>query len=178
MAGIVMPSLSSYFSLSLNSATRDMATVIKETYNAAIVTGKTYRVVYDQKANSYWSEVGPRDMLLETKETIELEERRKRFAKASEASPKPQFQMEPTITRKKQSLPTGVKFEDIVTQQSPDPQIGSQVFTHFFAHGLAERTLIHLKDSSNHHISLEITPLLGMTNLMEGYANAADIFTK
>ena len=178
MSGIVMPSLSSYFSLSLNSATRDMATVIKETYNAAIVTGNVHRVVYDQKTNSYWSEVGPRDQLLETKESAEQEERRKRFVKASEAPPASPFRMEATITRKKLTLPTGVEFEDIMTQQSPDAMVGTTAYTHFFPHGLAEKTLIHLKDSSKHHVSLDISPLLGMTNLTEGYVNGADIFGK
>lgn len=176
MSGMVMPSLSSYFSLSLNSATRDMATVIKETYNAAIVTGKVYRVAYDQKANTYWAEVGPRDQLLETKESAEQEERRKRFAKLSEKAPKSPFQLETNITRKKQTLPLGVQFEDIMTQQSPDAMVGTLAYTHFFPHGLAEKTLIHLKDTSNHHISLDISPLLGMTNLTEGYVNGADIF--
>lgn len=178
MSGLVMPSVSSYFSLSLNSATRDMATVIKEAYNAAIVTGKVHRVVYDQKANSYWAEVGPRDLLLETKETQEQEDRRKRFAKLSEAAPKSPFQMETTITRKKLTLPTGVEFEDIMTQQSPDAMVGTTAYTHFFPHGLSEKTLIHLTDSSKHHVSLDISPILGMTNLTEGYVNGGDIFKK
>jgi hypothetical protein len=178
MSGMVMPNISSYFSLSLNSATRDMAAVIKETYNAAIVTGKVHRVVYDQKSNSYWAEVGTRDLLLETKESLEQEERRKRFAKLSEAAPKSSFQMESTITRKKKTLPTGVEFEDIRTQQSTDLLVGTVAYTHFFPHGLAEQTLIHLKDSSKHHVSLDISPLLGMTNLTEGYVNGADIFGK
>jgi type II secretory pathway pseudopilin PulG len=179
MSGIVMPSVSSYFSLSLNSATRDMATVIKETYNSAIVTGKVHRVVYDQKTNTYWAEVGPRDQLLETKESAEQEERRKKFAKLSDAGPpKSSFSMDESVTRKKQTLPTGVEFEDIMTQQSPDAIVGLTAYTHFFPHGLAEKTLIHLKDSSNHHISLDITPLLGMTNLTEGYKNGSEIFGK
>ena len=178
MSGIVFPSLSSYFSLSLNSATRDLATVIKQTYNSAIVTGKVHRVVYDQKSNSYWAEVGPRGQLLDTKETAEQEERRKRFGKASKAAPQPSFQMEASITRKKQTLPTGVEFEDIMTQQSPDALVGTVAYTHFFPHGLSEKTLIHLKDSSKHHVSLDISPLLGMTNLTEGYVNGSDIFNK
>src|SRR4051812_11821763 len=59
MSVIAMPSVSSYFQLSLNSATRDIATTVKEAYNSAVITGKVFRLVYDMKDQSFWVENGP-----------------------------------------------------------------------------------------------------------------------
>src|SRR5271167_416324 len=79
IALIAMPTVSSYFQLSLNSATRDIATHVKEAYNGAVVSGKVHRMVYDLKENQYWVEVGPTNALIDTKETKEKAERRKKF---------------------------------------------------------------------------------------------------
>ena len=41
------------------------------------------------------------------------------------------FQMDKSVTRKKLSLPTGVTFEDIKTQQSEEPITEGKAYTHF-----------------------------------------------
>jgi prepilin-type N-terminal cleavage/methylation domain-containing protein len=178
ITGVALPTVSSYFQLSLNSASRDLATTIKETYNAAVVTGKVHRIVYDIKKNSYWVESGPPDALLDTKETKEKEERRKRFSKADEKENNSPFTMEKTITRKKVSLPRGVTYEDIITQQSLEPLSEGIAYTHFFPHGLTEQSIIHLTDQSKHKASLVITPLIGNTDLYDRYVNGAEVFGK
>jgi prepilin-type N-terminal cleavage/methylation domain-containing protein len=178
IASVALPSVSSYFQISLNSAARDLATVIKEAYNAAVITGKVYRMAYDFKNKTYWVEVGPADALLDTKETKEKEERRKRFSRLSSSQEKSAFNLDPTITRKKMPLPRGVEYEDIITQQSADPIKEGTAYTHFFPHGLTEQTVIHLQDQSKHHASLVITPLIGNTELYDRYVNGAEIFGK
>ena len=173
ISAMAMPSVSSYFQLSLNSATREMASAIKEAYNATAVTGKVHRIVYDFKNNSYWVESGPPDALLDTKESKEKEERKKRYMKTKEDTA--QFKLETTITRKKKSLPRGVEFEDVITQQSPDPILTGEAYTHFFTNGLTEQTLVHLKDQSKHHVTLAIKPLIGMTDVYDRYVNAKEL---
>lgn len=166
---LALPGVSSYFKVSLNSATRELASVIKESYNSAVMTGNVHRLVYDLKKNEYWVEVGPPTVLLDTAESAEREERRKRFRKASEKEPPSGFSIAKGVTRKKQPLPRGVQFEDIITQQSKDPIKEGTAYTHFFPHGLTERTIIHLKDQSNHQISLVISSLIGRTKLIGRY---------
>jgi prepilin-type N-terminal cleavage/methylation domain-containing protein len=181
ITSIAMPTVSSYFQVSINSATRDLATIVKEAYNAAVVTGRVHRVVYDLKKNEYWVEAGPPDALLDTKETKEKAERRKRFSRASaedkekEGSP---FALETTITRKKMSLPRGVTYEDVLTQQATDPINDGTAYTHFFSHGLTEQTIIHLQDQSKHHASLVVTPMIGNSEVYDRYVNGAEIFEK
>lgn len=180
ISALAMPSISSFFQISLGSTSREMASIIKEAYNAAVVTGKVYRVAYDLKENSYWVEAGPSNSLLDTKETREREERRRKFSsRLSDAPPPPsQFMMDTMITRKKKKLPRGVVFEDILTQQSPDPINVGTAYSHFFPNGLSEQTIVHIKDLSNHHASLAISALMGTTDLYDRYVNAKEIFEK
>lgn len=171
-----MPTVSSYFQVSLNSASREIASVVKESYNSAVITGKVHRLVYDLAAGQFWVESGPPTVLLDTRESKEREERRKRFASPNEAPPPAVFQLERTVTRKKLSLPRGVAFEDIVTQQNPEPVQEGLAYTHFFPHGFTEQTLIHLKDTANHKVTLVVSPLVGRTDYYERYATTAEIF--
>ena len=41
---VALPSVSSYFQVSLGSASRELATTIKESYNSAMITGKAHRI--------------------------------------------------------------------------------------------------------------------------------------
>jgi len=181
MAGVMMPTISSYFQVTINSATRDLATVIKEAYNSAVITGKIYRLVYDIKENTYWVESGPAQYLLHTKESKEKEERRKKFSfsKTSQdlqENKESQFKIDTTITRKKANLPRGVNYEDIATELSKDPITDGIAYSHFFPHGLTEQTIIHLQDQSKHHASLVITQLVGNTEVYDRYVTPKEIF--
>jgi general secretion pathway protein H len=174
-----IPGLSSYFQLSLNSATRDIASSIKEAYNATVVSRRVHRLVFDLEKNEFWVESGPANLLLDTKESRDKEERRKKLSTAiGTGSEESAFQMEKSITRKKVSLPRGVVFEDVITQQSTEPLTSGKAFSHFFPNGLSEQTIIHLTDQSKHRITLAISPLLGQTDLYDRYATPNEIFGK
>lgn len=175
---VALPSVTSYFEVSLNSATRDIATNIKEAYNAAMLSGRVHRVAYDLKEHSFWVESGPPDALLETKETKDKDLRRKRLSKASDDKAPSKFTIEKSITRKKLVLPRGVTFEDIISQAGTEPITEGMAYTHFFPHGVAEQTLIHIRDQSKHQASLVITPLLGQVDFYGRYVKQDEIFSK
>lgn len=177
---IALPNVSSYLQVSLNSAARDISTDVKEAYNAAMLSGKVYRIAYDLKENTFWVESGPAGVLLDTKESKDKAERRKKFFKEPKegAAEDSSFMIDKTITRKKLPLPRGVVYEDIINQQGPDPITMGIAYTHFFPHGLAEQTIIHLKDLSQHQISLVITPLLGQMDLYSKYIKPDEINKK
>ena len=170
ISALALPSLSSYFKISLNSATRDIASIVKEAYNSTAMTGKVHRIVFDLKEQNYWVEVGPANVLLDTTESLEKEKQRKKYTnKGDEAPAGPAFEMDRGVTRKKLSLPRGVVFEDVITEQSTEPIKETKAYSHFFPQGITEQTLIHLKDSENNHITLAITPIVGRTRLVPGY---------
>lgn len=178
MAAMAIPSITSFFAVSLGSTAREIAGTVKETYNATVITGQVHRIVYDIKEGAYWVEAGPANVLLDTKESREREERKRRRSSDQDDAKKdaPSFMMDKSITRKKLTLPTGVKFEDIKTQQSEEPITSGQAYTHFFPHGLIEQTIIHLEDSSKHHVSLVLSPIVGKTDMYERYITEKEAF--
>jgi len=99
IAVFALPKLTNYFKLSLNSATRNIATMVRETYNSTALTGNIHRVVYDLKDHAYWVESGPPNVLLDTADSKEKDERRKRFKFKNAEPPKPKFSIETTITK-------------------------------------------------------------------------------
>ncbi len=171
-----LPSVTNFFKLSLNSASREMASIIKEAYNSTAMSGKVHRLVLDQKEGKYWVEVAVGEVLLDTAETREREQRRLRFARSDEKPKDSGFQLDRGVTRKKMSLPRGVEFEDVVTEQSPEPVQGTTAYAHFFPHGITEQTVIHLKDGQQHQITLAIASLLGRTRLIERYVKPEEAY--
>lgn len=172
---VAVPQMSSYFKLTLNTSARELASLVKETYNSTAMTGRVHRMAYNIGEGEFWVESGPATLLLDTKESLEEEERRKRFGKKSEEKSKSPFKIETSITKKKQTLPEGVQFEDIITEQSKEPITTGEVFTHFFPHGITEQTIIHLKDNSNHQVTLVVSPIVGRTEVYERYASKEEI---
>lgn len=169
-----LPGLGNLFRVSLNSISREMATTVKEAYNAAAMTGRVYRLVYDFKEKQYWVESGPGTTMLETAESRERERQRTRLTK-KEAPKDTSFSMDKNITRKKHSLPRGVEFEDILTEQSPEPLKEGVAYTHFFPHGVSEQTLIHLTDSSNNKVTLSISSISGRTRMLNRHASLEEV---
>ncbi len=82
MSAVVMPSISSYFQVSLNSAACDLANTVKETYQATLLTGAIHRMVYDLKGNSFWVESAPSGHF-HLLESIEAEKKNQRKRSAS-----------------------------------------------------------------------------------------------
>jgi hypothetical protein len=147
-----------------------------------LITGELRRIAYDLKTGQYWVEKGPNTAVLETKESRERAERRKRLRFGNkETEEKPSFSLDATVTKKKLSLPRGVSFEDVVTEQTLEPQTAETTtiaYTHIFPNGLTEQTIVHLADQSKHHSSLSITPLLGRSDVFDRYIKPEEIFGK
>jgi len=181
IAGMAIPSISNVFKISLGSTTRDLATTVRYAYNAAMMTKKVHRLVYDMKEQRYWVEVGPADLLMETAETKARAARAGKFgSKLTEEEEKKKKESEPSftlatyVTRKKKDLPRGVEFEDVKTEQQKEPFKEGMVYTHFFPHGIIEQTVIHLKDTSNHHSTLIIAPTVGRSKVIERFVPAEE----
>jgi prepilin-type N-terminal cleavage/methylation domain-containing protein len=176
IAVLALPNVSSYFQVSIGSASREMASTFKETYNTTVITGKFHRVAFNLKSGEYWVESGPNNTLLDTKETKEKEERRRRFGTNSDKPAESPFSIDKSVTRSHIGLPGGVRFEDVITQQSPDPITDGMAYSHIFPNGMTEQTVVHLVDSSNHHVTLVFTPLAGRTDEYERYATTEELF--
>lgn len=176
---ISLPSISSAFQISLQSATRELASTIKEAYNSAMITGKVHRVAYDLKEGQFWVESGPTTALLETTQSLEKKKRRERFSfftKKEAKAPGSDFAIDPTITKKKRDLPRGVKFSDLLTERSKELVTEGVGYTHIFPNGITEQTLIHLEDTQRHALSLVVETLTGRTKLITGRISEKEAF--
>ncbi len=170
---LTFPTISSYFKTSLNSATRDLAGISKETFHNSLLTGKITRIIYDINESKYWVESIPAGSTIDTEESLERQKKKQRVMKETKQV---KFQMETNVTKRKVSLPTGVSFEDVITSRSEKPITEGQATTHFFPFGPGERVIIHLKDTSNHKASLVISPTTGNTTVYDRYIDAEEIF--
>lgn len=161
--------ISTYFKVSLDTATGELASIVKEAYNSAVVTGKVHRVAYDIDKKEYWVEVGPANMLLDSEESRKADEKRRKLTDDKESKKESPFTLEKRILRKKKSLPNGVSFDEIKTEQSKEWKTSGIAYTHIFPHGITEKTVIHIKDNGEHKITLILTAILGKTKQMDGY---------
>lgn len=170
---MMAPQIGGYTRVSLNTAAREVAAVTKEAYNAAQMSGRSYRIAYDLKAREYWVEAGPKNLLLDTEQSREAERRRKRLGRDEEADSVPQFKQDKGITRKKHTLPRGVDFVAVYTDQhgNREPVKTGVAYTHIFPSGLTERTVVQVKDARDNPMSLILEPLLGNTRIERSLIN-------
>lgn len=69
---------------------------------------------------------------------------------------------------KKQMLPQGVQFEDVVVLSRGKDQEG-EAFIRFYANGCVDHSLIHLKNLAGRAYTLEIHPVTAYVRIHEGY---------
>ena len=177
---IAIPSISNTFRFSVKSSAREIATLIKETSNAAQITGKVHRVVYDVKNEQYWAESSGENTLLKSDESREKAKENHSFfsAKDDDESKNGGFHQESSLTKKKRTLAIGVKFRDVVTEQSEEPITDGLAYTHIFPQGMSEKTLVHLDDTSKNEVSLIVTNLLGRCQVEGRYIEAKEVFKR
>jgi type II secretion system protein H len=176
---IAVPSISNTFRFSVQSSAREIATLIKEASNSSQITGKMYRVAFDLKNDQYWAESSSEQTLLKSEESEAIEKERSHiFDKKDEKEKKGSFNQDASLTKKKRTLPIGVKFKDVYTEQSEDPIIEGIAYTHIFPQGLTEKSLIHIEDNSKNEISLIVSNLLGRCSVEGRFIEAKEIFGK
>jgi prepilin-type N-terminal cleavage/methylation domain-containing protein len=178
---IAVPSITNTFRFSVQSSARELATLVKEASNASQITGKNYRIAYDLKNSQYWAESSSEQALLNSEESDKLDRERERMFNKDEDSKqkkKSPFIQDPMLTKKKRTLPIGVKFKDVYTEQSPEPIIEGIAYTHIFPQGLTEKSLVHLEDGDKNSISLIVTNLLGRCMVEGRFIESKEIFSR
>jgi len=176
---IAIPSITNTFRFSVQSSAREIATLIKEATNSSQITGKMYRVAYDIKNDQYWAESSNEQTLLKSEESVAIEKERSHiFDKEDDKKKKGGFNQDAMLTKKKRTLPIGVKFKDVYTEQSEEPITEGIAYTHIFPQGQTEKSLIHLVDNGKDEISLIVSNLLGRCSVEGRFIEAKDIFGK
>ncbi len=155
----------------IENTSRELATLIRATFDEASLKGRMTRIAIDIDKNEYWSELGPTEIQLLTAEQIE-EERRldsRRTEAERDSIKKPVFSINKELTKNKKSLPSAVSFTDVLTSQVKEPLEGGVVYAHAFPHGYMEKLTIHIKDNEKREATLIIDPISGKTRLLNSY---------
>ncbi|MBI3541787.1 MAG: prepilin-type N-terminal cleavage/methylation domain-containing protein [Deltaproteobacteria bacterium] len=173
---LFLPGLGLVLKANINNSARELATLIRAAHDEAVLNGRVHRVAFDLDKNQYWVEVtDERGFLMRTEEQTEAErklnERRSDEEKEKHKDP---FQLATLLTKKKKSLPLGVRFTDVVTSRSKDPIKGGMAYTHVFPFGLLEKTVIHLRDDLERESTLAVSPVTGKSRLFQHYQKEAD----
>ena len=179
---ITIPSITSTFRFSVQSSAREIATLIKDASNSAQISGKIHRIAYDLKNQQYWVESSSENTLLKSDESKAKEKEQHSFfsTELTEEEKKKNggFRQENLLTKKKRSLPLGVSFKDVYTEQSNDPITTGMAYTHIFPQGMSETTLVHLEDTAHNEVSLVVLNLLGRCQVESREIDAKEIFKR
>jgi prepilin-type N-terminal cleavage/methylation domain-containing protein len=178
---IAIPSITNTFRFSVQSSGRELATLVKDAMNSAQITGKVHRIAYDLKNQQYWVESTSENTLMKSDESREKEkEKHLTFFSESEEEKKKNggFRQESSLTKNKKSLPVGVSFKDVVTEQSDTPITDGLAYTHIFPQGMTEKSLVHLQDTGKNEVSLTISNLLGRCSVEGRYIEAKEYFKR
>ena len=178
---IAIPGISNTFRFSVQSSGREIATLIKDSLNSAQITGKVHRIAYDLKSQQYWVESTSETTLMKSDESREKEKDKHLSIFGDDEEEKKKnggFRQEKTLTKNKRTLPIGVSFKDIVTEQSETPITEGMAYTHIFPQGMTEKSLIHLTDTGNNEVSLTVSNLLGRCAVEGRYIEAKEYFKR
>jgi len=138
---IAFPRMEAFFAGGyLRSTTRRLVGTIRYLHDRSVTTGKRLRLCYDLDENEYWIE--------EENEEGEFEELK-------------------TVLGKREALPEGITFLDIIT---PEGKMNSgQTFTLFFSKGYVTKSIIHLQNEKEEVQTLLVKGSMGRVMVYKGY---------
>ena len=138
---ITFPRMEAFFSGGyLKSTARRLVGTIRYLHDRSATTGKRLHLCYDLDENEYWVE--------EENEEGEFEESK-------------------TVLGRKETLPEGIKFLDIIT---PEGKINSgQTFTFFSPKGYVTKSSIHLQNEKEEVQTLLVKGTMGQVMVYKGY---------
>lgn len=178
VSAIAIPSLGVGLKINIDAAARNLASIVRTTHDEAVLKGQIYRVAFDLENHEYWVEIGDRSFLMRS---IEQEEQERRLAEKYRKNDEEKeenpggFAMASSVTKKKKSLPTGVKFTDVVTSRSKEPQSAGIAYAHVFPHGFVEKLVIHVKDSLDREATIAVDSVSGKSHVFNRYVKESEI---
>ncbi|MBI3303659.1 MAG: prepilin-type N-terminal cleavage/methylation domain-containing protein [Deltaproteobacteria bacterium] len=147
LVAVAFPRLGDLGGARLDSSARRLAALARYLNGEAAFSSQLYRLNYDLDQRTYWVTV-----LTAHNGTAE-------------------FMADPSPLSRPVQLPPSITFADVQA-----PSIGrvstGRVYTHFYPHGYADPTVIHLRDQHSRIVTVTIPPLTGEARVYEGYVDA------
>lgn len=196
LLAVAVPAFESASGADLRGGAAKLSAIARACYGEAGVKNVTLRLTYDIDHGAYWVEAYPgiyqiagTDQDLERvredearksedeKRKKELESRysERSAADAQSAAPAPQFVPVSLDFVDPDVLPRGLKFAGVRTPQFKQEIKKGKAYTHFFANGWAEHTLVYLEDAHGSFMTLETEPLSGHVVIWDGELDFKEI---
>ncbi len=149
----------------INSVARKFLVLAKETRTKARLNNSTYRIVIkmDDKEPQYWVERASGPQRIDP----DAYDKEKEEPKKGEDAPPPLFQIDKSITRKEQDLPSGLRFGSLETANMKSPMTSGEAYIHFFAEGFVEAAALQITDGNKLTWTLVFNPLTGQADIVE-----------
>ncbi len=147
LATILIPNIGKLGGEDLKESARRIGGLIQYLYGVSAVERKNFYLNFDLDKGEYWVTVGKEDKEAGTVEMIDYEDE---------------------FVKKKYSLPSSVKIEDIDTIDRGKVTEGKVIVT-FYPQGFVDPVTIHFKNSSDDELTLMVLPLTGDFKVFDGY---------
>lgn len=146
---------------------RDFIVAGKDLKSRAKLTGSTYRIAFDltEKQQSWWVEKSTKAVMID-KAKFEEEREKSKNPDQNEAKPPPDFEVDTSIFKKKQVLPSGYKFKQIESGSLDLTITDGLAYIHFFPQGLIETSAIQIEDPKGTVWTLVYNPLTGRSDVI------------
>ena len=147
---------------------RDFIIAGKDLKSRAKLDGSTYRLAFDlnPKTQSWWVERSTKVVMLDKAKIEEAKDKEKEKEKPEEGSPPPDFQMDPSFFKKKQTLPDGFLFKQVESGTADYIYTEGMAYIHFFPQGLIETSALQIEDPKKNIWTLVYNPLTGQLDII------------
>ncbi|MDA0712571.1 MAG: prepilin-type N-terminal cleavage/methylation domain-containing protein [bacterium] len=170
---IAIPSFRSLTKVQLRTSANQMAGMIRDVYNKAAISNKTFRLVFDLDKSEYWVEVSNDEVHLPNADDnfeggkLNLfgdEETPKKYAQP------PSFVPEDEEDFVKEKLPKDIKFFGFWADNMSERIKEGQAALYFFPGGYTQKAQISLTDDDEgkHILTVVTEPLTGEVKIEDG----------
>ena len=167
MLAIAIPRLGNRAYKELSSETRKLALAVRYLRHAAILNGRTYRLVYDLDNRRYWVEVGDITAPEPSEDDEDEENDLERDFFEEQATASFRKDRDGPIGDKKLKVPIG--FSDVNLPETFGEVFEGQAFTGFYPDGSVDITVVHLDNGQDAFTLYVIDPILGQVFVEPGY---------
>ncbi len=175
VSAVAIPSFTYVFRTSTESFSRQLANLLRECRDRALLKDMIIRVRFDLGEQKYWVEEGPSSILLPP-ELSDREAKDKERGKEKDSDKKKSnsdgFALVRDLTKDKKEVPNGLRITEIISPRVKKPIAEGNADVYYFPNGTAEAAIIKIEDQDHGKQNLIVHPITGNAKLVPGELEA------
>lgn len=182
LGGIAVLGLSQFSknNTQIKSTVRKISVLTKELHNAARMSNRTYRLVFQMDAESgyaVWVESAPKGIILGA-DAFNEEVKKDKDKNKDEKSPPPPFSADTSVLRGPIKLPSNIIIKDIEFSGQEKQFSSGKSYIYFMPEGLTQEAAIHLTDKKDLNWTIVINPITGQSRIISEERPLKDLRTE